>query len=209
MSTLAQIKLALVARDLVPMTFLRSALSRDLEQWERKPEGPFPHLLKQSTVRHFAAASGARVFVETGTYYGIMLQACLGYFDRLISIELEPHFFLRAKKIFKRYSNVTLLHGDSAELLPELLATIRCPCLFWLDAHYSGGLSAKAKLETPIRRELEAILSHSHRHTILIDDANSFDGTHDYPEATWIENSARKRGYAVSISDNIIRITAS
>jgi hypothetical protein len=206
---LDQIKLTLVARNLVPVAFLRSALNRSLEQWERNHEGPYPHLLKQRTVQHYAAASGARVFVETGTWYGIMLQACVGHFDRLVSIELEPHFFRRAKKIFKRHSNVTLLHGDSGELLPELLATIHCPCLFWLDAHYSGGLTGKAELETPIRREIEAILSHSLRHTILIDDANAFDGMHAYPEISWIENSARNRGYSVSLSDNIIRLVPS
>jgi hypothetical protein len=206
-STLNQIKLRLIARNLVPVAFLRSAIKRDLEQWERNHDGPYPHLLKQRTVQHYAAASGARVFVETGTWYGIMLQACLGYFDRLVSIELEPHFFRRAQTFFKSHSNVTLLHGDSAELLPKLLATIQCPCLFWLDAHYSGGLTGKAELETPIRRELEAILSHSHRHTILIDDANSFDGTHDYPEIMWIEKAARKKGYSVSLSDNIIRLS--
>src|ERR1039458_4236854 len=138
-----------------------------------------------------------------------MLQACLSYFDRLVSIELEPHFFRRAQTIFKRHSKVSLLHGDSAELLPELLATIQCPCLYWLDAHYSGGVTCQADIETPIRRELEAILSHSQRHTILIDDANSFDGTHDYPEISWIENSARNKGYSVSLFDNIIRLVAS
>jgi hypothetical protein len=208
-STLAQIKLKLVARNFVPVAFLRHALKQNLEQWERKQAGPFPHLLKQRIVRRYAAASGARVFVETGTYYGFMLQACSGLFDRLVSIEIEPHFYRRAQRIFNRHSNVTLLHGDSTELLPEFLATIRCPCLFWLDAHYSGGLTGKADIETPIRRELEAILDHSHRHTILIDDASSFDGTHDYPQIAWIEKVARCSGYSVSVYDNIIRLVAS
>jgi hypothetical protein len=206
MPTLAQIKLALVEHDLVPVAFLRRALRQDLEEWKRKQAVPFPHLLKQSIVQSYATASGARVFVETGTYYGFMVQACLGYFDRLVSIEIEPHFYRRAQKIFKRYSNVTVLHGNSAELLPELLATIQCPCLIWLDAHYSGGLTGKADIETPIRRELEAILSDRQRHTILIDDANCFDGTHDYPEIAWIDREARDRGYSISLSDNIIRL---
>ena len=209
MPTLNQIKLTLVARNLVPVSFLRSSLNRDFEQWERNHEGPYPHLLKQRTVQHYAATSGARVFVETGTYYGFMLQACLGYFDRLASIELEPHFFRRAQKIFARHSNVTVLHGDSAELLPELLTLIRCPCLFWLDAHYSGGLTGRANTETPIIFELGAIFSHSRRHTILIDDANSFDGTHDYPEIAWIEKAAHYGGYSISVADNIIRLVPS
>ena len=207
MSTLAQIKLALVERNWVPVAFLRHALKQDLEHWERSQAGPLPHLLKQQIVRRYAAASGARVFIETGTYYGFMVQACLGDFDRLFSIEIEPHFYRRAQRLFKPHSNVTLLHGDSAKLLPALLATIRCPCLFWLDAHYSGGLTGKADIETPIGRELETICSHPFQHTVLIDDANCFDGTHDYPEITRIEKMARNSGYTMSSSDNIIRLS--
>jgi hypothetical protein len=208
MSTLAQIKLTLVASNLVPIAFLRYGLEQNLEHWDRKRTGPFPHLLKQQIVQRYAVASKARVFIETGTYYGFMLQACLGYFDKLISIEIEPHFYCRAQKIFKSHANVTLVHGDSGEILPKLLPTLGSPCLFWLDAHYSGGLTGKADIETPIRRELEAILSHSRSHTILIDDANCFDGTHDYPKLAWIEQAARDNGYLMSLSDNIIRLVA-
>jgi len=209
MSALNQIKLQIVARNLLPEALLRRSLEQNLEEWERRREGPFPHLLKQKIVRRHAAASGARVFVETGTYYGFMLRACLGYFDKLISIEIEPHFYRRARRIFENHTNVSVLYGNSGELLPVVLAGIRRPSLFWLDAHYSGGLTGRAELETPIRRELEAILSHPYRHTILIDDANCFDGTHDYPQIAWIETVARESGgYSLSVSDNIIRLVA-
>jgi len=164
--------------------------------------------MKQRIVLDYAAVSETRVFIETGTYYGNMLQACLGHFDKLISFEIESHFYRRAQKVFGRMSNVTLVHGDSGELLPKILCMIKCPCLFWLDAHYSCGLTGRAKLETPIRSELEAILSHTHRHTILIDDASSFDGMHDYPKIAWIDEVARKAGYSWSVSDNIIRLIA-
>jgi hypothetical protein len=208
MSPLNQIKLQLVARNLLPETLLRRSLEQNLEEWERKREGPFPHLLKQEIVRRYAATSGARVLVETGTHYGFMLKACLGYFDKLISIEIEPHFYRRARKIFENHPNVSVLYGNSGELLPGVLAGLRRPCVFWLDSHYSGGLTGRAELETPIRRELEAILSHPCRHTMLIDDANCFDGTHDYPEITWIEKVAREGGYAMYVSENIIRLVA-
>ncbi len=209
MSLRGGVKLTLVQHNLIPAAWLQYRLDEDLRRWEQKQQTTFPHLLKQRIVLDHAAASGARAFIETGTYYGFMLQACLGRFDRLISIEIEPHFYNRAQKVFRRQSNVTLLHGDSAKLLPKLLGTIKCPCLFWLDAHYSGGLTGRTELETPIRGELEAILSHSYRHTVLIDDANCFDGTHDYPEISWIESISRKSGYSMSLTDNIIRLADS
>jgi hypothetical protein len=209
MSLRGSVKLTLVQHNLIPAAWLRYRLDEDLRRWERKQQTTFPHLLKQRIVLDHAAASGARVFIETGTCYGTMLQACLGHFAKLVSIEIEPHFYNRARKVFRRQSKVTLLHGDSAKLLPKLLGTIKSPCLFWLDAHYSGGLTGRTELETPIRRELEAILSHSCRHTVLIDDASCFDGTHDYPEIAWIESVSEKAGYSMSLTDNIIRLGAS
>jgi hypothetical protein len=200
------VKLTLIQHNLIPAAWLRYRLDEELRRWKQKQQTNFPHLLKQRTVLDYASTSGARTFIETGTYFGFMLQACLGRFDRLISIEIEPHFYKRAQKVFGRQSNVTLLHGDSAKLLPELLGTIKCPCLFWLDAHYSGGLTGKASLETPIRGELEAILSHSYRHTVLIDDASCFNGRQDYPEIAWIERVSKKGGYSMFLTDNIIRL---
>jgi hypothetical protein len=135
-----------------------------------------------------------------------MLRACLGHFDKLISIEIEPHFYRRAQQVFRGQPSVTLLKGDSGKVLPEVLGVVSCPCLLWLDAHYSGSITGRAELETPIQQELAAILSHKFRHTVLIDDANCFDGRNDYPEIAWIENATKKGGYSLSVADNIIRL---
>ena len=53
--------------------------------------------------------------------------------------------------------HVTIFQGDSATVLPKLLATIQEPCLFWLDGHYSGGITALGKSITPILDELQTI----------------------------------------------------
>jgi hypothetical protein len=56
--------------------------------------------------------------------------------------------------------------------------------LFWLDGHYSGGVTGIGSLETPIIKELQTIFNHplSKKHVILIDDARLFNGTRDYPK---------------------------
>ena len=47
--------------------------------------------------------------------------------------------------------------------------------LFWLDAHYSGGDTAKGQSNTPVMSELEAILAYSRRNDIiLVDDLRYF-----------------------------------
>jgi hypothetical protein len=206
MHLLNDVKLKLVQFNLIPDAWIQRRLQQDLQRWEREPGAPIPHLLKQRVVLNYAATTGARIFVETGTYYGDMLQACLAHFDQLVSFEIEEHFYERAQRRFGENSKVTLLHGDSGKLLPEVLRTIERSCLFWLDAHYSCGLTGRAALETPICRELEAIFRHPLRHTILIDDANAFDGTHDYPAIAWVENAAHNAGYSFSLSQNIIRL---
>ena len=68
-------------------------------------------------------------------------------------------------------------------MLPETLKRISEPCLFWLDAHYSGANTAKGDKFSPIMEEVLPILDHKVRnHVILIDDAREFTGKDGYPE---------------------------
>ncbi|MBI4494137.1 MAG: hypothetical protein HY690_15220 [Chloroflexi bacterium] len=88
----------------------------------------------------------------------------------------------RAKQLFALDEHVSILHGDSSDVLPEILSKIAEPALFWLDGHYSGGVTARGKYETPVWQELQHILNHSAAwHVILIDDARCFVGQSDYP----------------------------
>ena len=104
--------------------------------------------------------------------------------------------------------NVRLIEGDSGIRLPEMLADIRRPVLFWLDGHYSAGVTASAALHTPISAELQAILRHPVKgHVILIDDARCFDGSNDYPHIDDLLRVVREDGnYAAEVSIDIIRL---
>jgi hypothetical protein len=55
------------------------------------------------------------------------------------------------------------------------------PALFYLDGHYSGGITARAAKDTPIYEELSHIFEHDPRHVIVIDDARCFGRDPDYP----------------------------
>jgi len=52
-------------------------------------------------------------------------------------------------------------------------------------------------------------MRHGHRHTVLIDDANCFDGTRGYPALEWIEELAQQSGYSMAVSEDIIRLIPS
>jgi hypothetical protein len=152
---------------------------------------------------------GLTQFVETGTHLGDTLAYIAQRVVHATSIELDEAYYRAAKQRFVRYPNITLLQGDSAKLLPELVRQLRTPALFWLDGHYSGGDTAKGELDTPVSAELEAILDSPVKgHVILIDDARCFDGTHDYPHLDQLLKTVRRKNvYHVEVSTDIIRLT--
>jgi hypothetical protein len=156
---------------------------QELVEWERrgKPSPP-PHIIKQQTLQSYSKKYDLKVLVETGTFYGDMIEAMKNIFDKIYSIELSQELFERAKKRFKNQKQVELIQGDSGIELKSLMSKIDRPTLFWLDGHYSAGETAKGDKETPIFEELQHIFDTPDLgHVIIIDDVRSFGLHHDYP----------------------------
>jgi len=119
--------------------------------------------------------------LETGTYEGQLAEAARFNFTSIITIELNPPFYEKAKKKFETWSNVHLLKGDSGIVLPNLFkeGIIKEPTLFWLDGHWDVDASQLVGEEqSPIIKEVRAILEDplSEKHVMLIDDARLFRG---------------------------------
>jgi hypothetical protein len=174
-------------------------------------EAPFPppHLIKQLIVKQYAHDFNIKVFVETGTYLGDMVFSARKTFSRIYSIELGKDLYLNAKNRFRRYRNISILNGDSGRVLPEILKDVNEPCLFWLDAHYSHGITVKGDVRTPILTELDHIFTHHIKgHVILIDDARDFNGSNDYPTVKGLEEIVSKydSDYCLINMYDIIRI---
>ena len=171
-----------------------------------------PHGIKEDYVEKYANEFSANILIETGTYLGEMVYAMKDKFDHIISIELNKRLYKNALKFFRKEKHVKIVNGDSGKMLPKILENINSKCLFWLDAHYSGGITAKGELSTPIEKELISIEQHSREnhidHVILIDDAREFDGTDDYPEINQFEKfiKALFPGYNFKVQDDIIII---
>jgi hypothetical protein len=196
--------------------FRRSPVNRLVElreyvQWKRRGRvGPPPAFHKRNILRSYGARFGTRTFVETGTYLGGTVKAMRGSFDRLISIELDKTLAREAQERFRGDDSIQILEGDSATLLPSVLRTLDAPTLFWLDGHYSAGITARGSLDTPLRQELDAVLTHPvPGHVVLIDDADAF-GTGDYPSMEELRTivNARRPEWTITMEDNIVRLHA-
>jgi len=170
---------------------------------------PVPHFIKQNIIKEYSKRFNIKVFIETGTFLGIMINSLINEFNKLYSIELSEILYKRAKNLFKLHPNVEILLGNSAEVLPILIRDINLPCIFWLDGHYSGGITAKASSETPIIRELTTIFNHPVKnHVILIDDARLFIGKRDYPTMEELKDLLDKflSHYHFEVKDDVIII---
>jgi len=168
-----------------------------------------PHLLKQMTVAEYGRRYNLRCLVETGTYYGEMVAALCQQFDRVYSIELDPKLAAYSRQRFKNYPQVKILEGDSGTLVPQVVAQLDRPAVFWLDAGYYGVDLAKGDLSR-LLAELRAILSSPVReHVVLMDDARMFVGTDSKLSASqlvaWIEREYPDR--KVEIARDIFRVT--
>jgi len=198
-------------KKLIPYEILK--LQRDrkaLKIWESQGRpAPPPHVIKENAIKEYAKLFNTRTLIETGTYKGDMVYAMRRYFDRVVSFELDPLLHDEARKRFAPDQNVSIVLGDSGQILGEHLATITEPCLFWLDGHYSGGVTARAALSTPIKNELDQILNHNvSGHVILVDDARCFNGDDDYPTLQELKHFILniKPDWEFSVRDDIIRV---
>ncbi|WP_157221576.1 hypothetical protein [Herbaspirillum sp. YR522] len=134
------------------------------------------NVLSPDRIRPLRDIGSTRTFIETGTYLGHTTAAMSPLFERVVSIELSDQLYRDALKKFATDSGVRLLHGDSARMLDHALdMTGGNAATIWLDAHWSGGSTARAAENTPIMTELALIARRGRdRDVILIDDIRYF-----------------------------------
>lgn len=182
---------------------------REHQEWVQKGKPlPVSNLSKQEALREFQRKYEVKILVETGTYLGDTLYSLSADFEQLYSIELSEHYYRMAKKRFKKMPQIHLLQGDSGKVLKELVPKLKSKALFWLDGHYSGGLTAKGDKECPVFEELNSIFASPFQHLIFIDDARLFVGKNDYPTIQQMRDFVKQQNasYDFSIENDCIRL---
>jgi hypothetical protein len=146
---------------------------------------PPPHEVKKLLVITNCKKYNINAFVESGTYMGEMVSAVSKFIDQNHTIELSAEIYKKTSSRLNHIPNIDFHFGDSGKMLVDIISKINEPICFWLDGHYSEGITAKGDKDTPIIEELVAISNSKLRdqHVILVDDARLFKETDskDYP----------------------------
>ena len=154
---------------------------------------PLSSEFKRRTIKEYSNFYGCKTFVETGTYLGDTTDALKDNFNEIYTIELSQELYEKAQKRFENNPKIHCYQGNSKDVLPTILNKIDTNPIFWLDAHYSAGITAKADKETPIEEELEIILNRFNKMVILIDDAREFGTVQDYPSIFTVKTYVKKK----------------
>jgi hypothetical protein len=147
-----------------------------IEWGKRGYAAPSPHPIKQTVLLRNSFRNA--IWIETGTYHGATTKILSKYGTFVYSIEPEPTLYSNAADYFKAYTNVEILNGLSEEVFPTLLSQLSGDVNFWLDGHYSAGITHKGPQDTPILDELEQIsinLKRFGKVCVMVDDIRCFN----------------------------------
>ena len=177
----------------------------------RKFNSPSPHFIKQACVIRNGFPNAT--WIETGTYLG-QTTTLLAKIGRVVySIEPEPTLFLNAKKKFSKCNNVKILNSTSENAFSSLLPKLKGNVNFWLDGHYSGGLTFKGQKDTPIIDELRNIEENYglyDKTCVMIDDIRCFNPKiaeySEYPDLNFLVDWANRNNFDWHIEHDIFII---
>lgn len=187
-----------------------SAEKRELADWaERGYSAPSPPFVKRAVLARYSDPQAT--WVETGTFKGDTTAYLAERARKVVSIEPEPTLFAAVSERFRNSANVELHEGLSEEVMPKVLAGLSGgQTRFWLDGHYSAGITHKGPVDTPIVEELRLIgeaLPRLGKVAVLVDDVRCFDPGNpeyaDYPDRRFLVDWATRHGLNWSIEHDI------
>jgi hypothetical protein len=184
----------------------------EMHRWKARNYADFaPQKVKQFVLERYGVKNG--VWVETGTYFGVTTKFLSERYPMVYSIEPSLDLYQIAEKNFQG-TNVELFNDVSENVLPKLLLNLVGPINFWLDGHFSEGVTYKGLKNCPIEEELNAISDNLEQYeniSIFIDDARCFlpSENNDYPSLDFIVDWARDNKMVWRIEHDIIVIQRS
>ena len=195
-------------KKILPVSILDSLVKyKQLREWKkRKYLENSPHFVKQEIFLKYGIPNAQ--WVETGTYTGTTTAFLADHFSFIHSIEPGKNLFNNAVLRFKSNKNINLYNDVSENVLPDLLPKLNGEINFWLDGHYSEGITFQGAKNCPIEDELYSIKLNLYNFTkvvILIDDVRCFLPTShdDYPSLDYLVDWAREHQFNWRIEQDV------
>ena len=158
--------------------------------------GASPQFIKQSILLRDGIPNAQ--WVETGTGRGVTTKFLAEKFPYVHTIEPSKYLYNQAICNLK-LKNINFLNDASENILSDLLSKLNGDINFWLDGHYSAGMTFKGKKNCPVEEELMAIdknISNFKKMTIFIDDVRCFlsklEEYNDYPSIDFLVDWSKK-----------------
>ncbi|WP_254173819.1 FkbM family methyltransferase [Planktothrix pseudagardhii] len=115
-----------------------------------------------------------KTFIETGTFQGTTAVWASEIFNNVFTIELSQHLYESTVRNYGHIANINFCYGHTKEHLKSIVPQLNGSSLFWLDAHWSEGITAGQEDPCPLLEELKIIKNSQWEHFIFIDDARLF-----------------------------------
>ncbi len=176
---------------------------------------PLPPALKIKVLQRWG---GSKTWIESGTFLGQTALALSNFSKHVYTIEPDLQLHKQAIERFGELKNISFVRGLSEEVLGEILRNLKVEeredVSFWLDGHYSAGITYKGPIDTPIQIELDLIASELHAFkisTIFVDDVRCFNPENPeyatYPTINFLVDWARKLNLFWTIESDIFIAT--
>ncbi len=190
--------LKVALRPIVSPWLSRFRSFRSIVRWQQEGfPSPAPFQVKKALLLRDCPRGAT--WVETGSYLGEMTEELRKSAKWVYTIEPGVELHQAVKKRFRKFPNVVPLEGTSEDVIPGLLREIEGSVFFWLDGHYSSGITFRGSSDTPILAELKEISKNLPRWAnvrIFVDDVRCFNpslpGCEGYPPLTalvqWAED---------------------
>lgn len=173
-------------------------------------KGPLPGLIKRYIILAEIRRIHATTLIETGAYMGDTPWFFRKKLAHILSIEVQSQLASLATKRFRRWPNITIIDGDSGRVLDKILPTLKDSTVFWLDGHFSAGITGTGSRACPLIDELNAIFRLcSCKHTILIDDFRLLGNDPMYPTIAELTTFASDHNRTIRWENDIIYVEGS
>ena len=171
----------------------------------RQCTNPPPSIIKHKILlRHGIKFAN---WIETGTFIGETTKFLSKNYPRVHTIEASNECIQIAKRYVGRKSNITFYQGTSEDLFESILQKQTGCINFWLDAHFSSGITYEGSNLSSIISELLSISKNINKFdqiAVFIDDIDGhFFDPKSYPKIDYYVEWANNKKLKWLIENNI------